>query len=46
MGSVRKRVYLFPLHKLNNKAIRLIREISVGIIQDVESFIEALHTAQ
>ncbi|CAG0890509.1 unnamed protein product [Darwinula stevensoni] len=41
--SVAKRVSLFPLHKLNNKPARSFREISVGIIQEVEDILEAWH---
>ncbi|CAG0899633.1 unnamed protein product [Darwinula stevensoni] len=42
-GSLPKRIYLFPLHKLYNRAAKLIREINTGIIQDVEEILESLH---
>ncbi|CAG0892011.1 unnamed protein product [Darwinula stevensoni] len=42
-GSLPKRIYLFPLHKLDNRAAKLIREINTGIIQDVEEILESLH---
>ncbi|CAG0885349.1 unnamed protein product [Darwinula stevensoni] len=44
--NVPKCVHLFPLHKLNNRAIRLIKEIRVGIVQDVEEILESLHAVK
>ncbi|CAG0884210.1 unnamed protein product, partial [Darwinula stevensoni] len=44
--SVPKRVYLFPLHKVDDRATRFIREVSVGIVLEVEEVLEFLHAVK
>ncbi|CAG0902838.1 unnamed protein product, partial [Darwinula stevensoni] len=45
-NSVPKWVHLYPLHKLDNRAVQIIREISMGIVQDIEGILEALQAAK
>lgn len=41
--EVAKKVWLYPLSKLNGKVSRIMRYISMGLLNDVERLIEGLH---
>ena len=42
-NSVPKKVWLYPLSKLDSKVHRLVREISSWLIDDVQELLESLH---
>ncbi|CAG0882414.1 unnamed protein product [Darwinula stevensoni] len=42
-GCVPKRIHLFPLQKLVERPAGMVREISMGVVNDVETFLEGLH---
>ncbi|XP_051899675.1 uncharacterized protein LOC127585959 [Pristis pectinata] len=42
-NSVPVRVWLYPLHKLDSKAIQLVREISVGLVNQCQQALEQLN---
>uniref|UniRef100_A0A8C1R0U4 Fibronectin type-III domain-containing protein n=2 Tax=Cyprinus carpio TaxID=7962 RepID=A0A8C1R0U4_CYPCA len=44
--AVPLRVWLYPLHKLHSRASKLQRDISMDLIQETESVIESLYTAE
>lgn len=44
--GVPKKVYLFPLSKLDRKAAKLVRMISANVINEVESLMEAYESIQ
>ena len=41
--SVAKKVWLYPLSKLDSKVHRLVREISSHLVDDVQELLESLH---
>ncbi|KAF4116571.1 hypothetical protein G5714_004060 [Onychostoma macrolepis] len=44
--AVPLRVWLYPLHKLHSRASKLQKDISMDLIQETESVIESLNTAE
>ncbi|XP_026114893.1 verrucotoxin subunit beta isoform X1 [Carassius auratus] len=44
--AVPLRVWLYPLHKLHSRASKLQKDISMDLIQETESVIESLYTAE
>nr|XP_055048000.1 verrucotoxin subunit beta-like isoform X1 [Misgurnus anguillicaudatus] len=40
------RVWLYPLSKLNSRASKLLKEISIDLISDIESALESLNTTE
>ncbi|XP_073725088.1 cytolytic toxin-alpha-like [Misgurnus anguillicaudatus] len=40
------RVWLYPLSKLNSRASKLLKEISIDLINDIESALESLNTTE
>nr|XP_055075133.1 stonustoxin subunit beta-like [Misgurnus anguillicaudatus] len=40
------RVWLYPLDKLHTRAAKLQKDISIGLIKDIESVIESLNTTE
>ncbi|XP_055048004.2 verrucotoxin subunit beta-like isoform X3 [Misgurnus anguillicaudatus] len=43
---VPQRVWLYPLSKLNSRASKLLKEISIDLINDIESALESLNTTE
>ncbi len=44
--AVPLRVWLYPLHKLHSRASKLQKDISMDLIQETESVVESLNTAE
>nr|XP_055047998.1 verrucotoxin subunit beta-like [Misgurnus anguillicaudatus]XP_055047999.1 verrucotoxin subunit beta-like [Misgurnus anguillicaudatus] len=40
------RVWLYPLSKLNSRALKLLKEISIDLVSDIESALESLNTTE
>uniref|UniRef100_A0A914DTV9 Fibronectin type-III domain-containing protein n=1 Tax=Acrobeloides nanus TaxID=290746 RepID=A0A914DTV9_9BILA len=45
-GPVPKKAWLYPLEKLDSKAARLVREISLSLVNQTEMLLENLHEAE